>query len=262
MSGDRHVVGIVGGACAGSVVAEKLAESGCEVVVFEQNRRPYGKIEDGLPRWHAKQRDMEYRKIDARLDRPEVHFVPNTRLGEDLDFLELAKEWGFSVLVLANGAWKDRELDDPRALGENAASCGDLDRAHAMLIEALRREPTDVVAWNDLGVVLHQGGALDAAALALRVAVELAPEDADLRLQLAVVSWSGGHLADAAEVECLSGGLAVRRGDGCRLGGDREGRVHHAGALHATLGPAHVHLVRATDGDAKLYQHGAVWAEP
>lgn len=115
MSGDRHVVGIVGGACAGSVVAEKLAESGCEVVVFEQNRRPYGKIEDGLPRWHAKQRDMEYRKIDARLDRPEVHFVPNTRLGQDLDFLELAKEWGFSVLVLANGAWKDRELDDPRA---------------------------------------------------------------------------------------------------------------------------------------------------
>ncbi|MGE0707184.1 MAG: NAD(P)-binding protein [Planctomycetota bacterium] len=110
-----HVVGIVGGACAGSVVAEHLAQRGCQVIVFEQNPRPYGKIEDGLPRWHKKQRDMEYRKIDERLDRAGVHFVPNTRLGRDISFADLASEWGLSVLVLANGAWTDRKLDDPRA---------------------------------------------------------------------------------------------------------------------------------------------------
>ncbi|RMG10444.1 MAG: hypothetical protein D6731_17415 [Planctomycetota bacterium] len=110
-----HVVAIVGGACSGSVVAEELSRRGCQVLVFEQNQRPYGKIEDGLPRWHRAQRELEYRKIDARLDRPGVHFVPRTRLGRDLDFLDLAQRWGLSALVLANGAWKDRPLEAPGA---------------------------------------------------------------------------------------------------------------------------------------------------
>jgi ferredoxin--NADP+ reductase len=84
------------------------------VVVFEQNVRPYGKIEDGLPRWHRDQRRMEYRRIDARLDRPGVHFVPRTRLGTDVQFEDVVG-WGFSAVLLANGAWRDRPLDIPGA---------------------------------------------------------------------------------------------------------------------------------------------------
>src|SRR3982074_2401124 len=93
-----HVVAIVGGAVSGSVAAQVLADNGCEVVVFEQNDRPYGKIEDGLPRWHAKLRRQEYEKIDARLARPNIHFVPRTCLGRDLDFQELATSWGLSAV--------------------------------------------------------------------------------------------------------------------------------------------------------------------
>jgi NADPH-dependent glutamate synthase beta subunit-like oxidoreductase len=114
--GPAHTVAVVGGACAGSVVAEHLAERGCQVVVFEQNPRPYGKIEDGLPRWHDKQRNMEYGKINERLDRPNVHYVPNVRFGQEIGLEQLLDEWGFSALVLANGAWKDRELAVPGAV--------------------------------------------------------------------------------------------------------------------------------------------------
>lgn len=110
----RHVVAIFGGACAGSTAADVLAAHGVEVVVFEQNARPYGKIEDGLPRWHRDQRRMEYGRIDARLNRPGVHFVPRTRLGRDLDFEEVAS-WGWSAVLLANGAWRDRPLEVPDA---------------------------------------------------------------------------------------------------------------------------------------------------
>lgn len=113
-----HAVAVIGGACAGSTVAELLAAGGCQVVVFEQNARPYGKIEDGLPRWHDKQREMEYRKIDERLTRPGVTFVPSTKLGRDVDFVDLATAWGWSAVVLANGAWKDRALE--------AAGAGDV----------------------------------------------------------------------------------------------------------------------------------------
>ena len=64
----KHVVAIIGGAIAGSTAAQILADAGVIVVVLEQNIRPYGKIEDGLPRWHTKQRLMEYERINSRLE--------------------------------------------------------------------------------------------------------------------------------------------------------------------------------------------------
>ena len=109
----HHFVAIVGGAIAGSVAAEILTDNGIRVVVIEQNKKPYGKIEDGLPRWHLEQRKQEHSRIDARLRKPDVFFLPCTKLGRDLDFQDLCDNWGFSAVILANGAWRDRELGIP-----------------------------------------------------------------------------------------------------------------------------------------------------
>ncbi len=105
-----HCVAVIGGAVAGAEVAGALAEGGAEVVVFEQNPRPYGKIEDGLPRWHKALRKKEYETIGSRLRHPNVHFVPKTAIGKDFEFRELTRSWGFSGVVLACGAWRDRPL--------------------------------------------------------------------------------------------------------------------------------------------------------
>jgi len=110
----HHFVAVIGGAISGSVAAEILADSGARVAVFEQNTRPYGKIEDGLPRWHVEQRKQEYGRIDARMKKPNVYFIPNAKLGRDFDLSQLFK-WGFSAVILANGAWRDRELGVPEA---------------------------------------------------------------------------------------------------------------------------------------------------
>ncbi|HSU91502.1 MAG TPA: hypothetical protein VLI44_08625 [Sporolactobacillaceae bacterium] len=104
----RHVMAVVGAATAGSEIARILAERGALVIVFEQNPRPYGKIEDGLPRWHVKQRHDEYEEINKRLDHPNIEYVPKTRMGRDLDFEELRSRWGLSGIVLSHGAWRDR----------------------------------------------------------------------------------------------------------------------------------------------------------
>ena len=96
-----HCVAVVGGAVAGAEVAGALADRGAEVVVFEQNARPYGKIEDGLPRWHVALRQKEYASIGAHLSRANVHFVPLTRVGRDIAFSDLARDWGFTAVVLA-----------------------------------------------------------------------------------------------------------------------------------------------------------------
>jgi len=105
-----HFVAVIGGATAGAEVASRLADRGVSVFVFEQNTRPYGKIEDGLPRWHVALRTKEYKTIDEKLQRSGVTFVPSTKIGVDVDFKELANEWGFSAVVLANGAWRDRPV--------------------------------------------------------------------------------------------------------------------------------------------------------
>ena len=105
-----HFVAVIGGATAGAEVASRLADRGVSVFVFEQNARPYGKIEDGLPRWHEALRKKEYSTIDQKLGKPGVSFVPNTKIGQEIGFAELVTDLGFSAVVLANGAWRDRPL--------------------------------------------------------------------------------------------------------------------------------------------------------
>ena len=106
----RHVVVIVGGAVAGSEAAALCAERGILSVVIEQNDRPFGKIEDGLPRWHDKLRRKEYEHIGKNLARPGVIFVPRTRLGSDVTLAQLTERWGANAVLLASGAWRDRAL--------------------------------------------------------------------------------------------------------------------------------------------------------
>lgn len=106
---------VVGAATAGAEAAQKLAESGAKVVVLEQNPRPFGKIEDGLPRWHERQREREYQKIIEKLEHPNVYFVPSTKVGEDIPLEELVEQWGFDAVLLAVGAWRDRPLGIPGA---------------------------------------------------------------------------------------------------------------------------------------------------
>jgi NADPH-dependent glutamate synthase beta subunit-like oxidoreductase len=106
----KHLVVICGGGVAGSEAAAVCASKGIVAVVIEQNPCPYGKIEDGLPRWHGKYRQKECERIAVNLATPGVVFVPNTRIGRDIAFDELLKEWQPSALLLANGAWRDRPL--------------------------------------------------------------------------------------------------------------------------------------------------------
>ena len=109
-STSSHCVAVIGGATAGAEIAHRLAQRGVLVAVFEQNERPYGKIEDGLPRWHERLREKEYAAIREKLSHPLVHFIPATKIGRDIGFAEIVEEWGFACVILANGAWQDRPL--------------------------------------------------------------------------------------------------------------------------------------------------------
>lgn len=109
MDQPTHLVAIFGGAVSGSEAANQLSQRGIASVVFDQNVLPYGKIEDGLPKWHSRLRDKEIGRIGEKLSHPLVTFVPQVKLGEDVHFEELAN-MGFSAVLLATGAWRDRPL--------------------------------------------------------------------------------------------------------------------------------------------------------
>lgn len=110
MSKPKYLVAVFGGAVSGAEAAKQLTDKGIPVVVFDQNALPYGKIEDGLPKWHSKLRDKEERKVNEKLSHPLVTFVPNVALGKDVDFKDVVQNWGFTAVLLATGAWKDRPL--------------------------------------------------------------------------------------------------------------------------------------------------------
>ena len=113
MENQTFYIAIIGGSIAGSEAAYQLAEKGYHIVIFDQMPLPYGKIEDGLPKWHIKLRDKEEELIDQKLQHPLIRFVPMTRLGKEIEFQSLIDEWKFSALILAIGAWKDRPLAIP-----------------------------------------------------------------------------------------------------------------------------------------------------
>ena len=105
-----YVVAVVGGACAGSEIASLLNRHGLEVIVIDQNDLPYGKIEDGLPRWHDKLQHKEMKSIDEKLSQPGIHFLPGCRVGTDLSLDTMINDWKLPLVVMATGAWRDRAM--------------------------------------------------------------------------------------------------------------------------------------------------------
>jgi len=109
MVNNQHTAVVIGGAVAGSEAAYQFAQNNINTIVVEKNALPYGKIEDGLPKWHVKLRNREIDRIKEKLNHPLIKYIPNTELGVDISISELAS-WNCSAVVLANGAWKDRPL--------------------------------------------------------------------------------------------------------------------------------------------------------
>ena len=73
-------------------------------------RPPVRKVGDGLPRWHSALRRKGTTSSTRGSRAMASHFVPRTdrtrrRLRDDL-----LQSWGFDLVVLANGAWRDRPL--------------------------------------------------------------------------------------------------------------------------------------------------------
>ncbi len=109
----EHLALVIGAGVAGSEAAWQLAQHGIRVIVVDQNALPYGKIEDGLPLWHAGLRDRVEAEIDKKLRHPLIKFLPLFKVGRDMSLEDIMKNYKFDAIILAFGAWQDRPLPVP-----------------------------------------------------------------------------------------------------------------------------------------------------
>lgn len=94
--------------------------------------------------------------------------------------------------------------------GNVCTECGRLDEAEASYLRALELDGTRVDALNNLGVLLGARGDAAGAEKVLRRVVELAPDFADARQNLASHLFRNGRLPEAVQ-QCVEGLLVAPR---------------------------------------------------
>ena len=108
----------------------------------------------------------------------------------------------FSFLLLAflcAGCTKEIRKNRYLARANGDFQSGQYDKAEVEYLKVLRVAPRNPVAFARLGSIYYDQGRLLRALAALPRAVELDPENADLRLKLCLTRFSLGHFKEARE---------------------------------------------------------------
>jgi len=159
----KEKIAVVGAGPSGLTAAKDLALRGYKVTVFEELPKPGGMLYWGIPSYRLPRNILDYEIDDVRALGVDIKL--NTRIGKDISFDQLEKE--FDYIYLATGAHKSQKMDVP---GE------DLKNVYGG-VEFLRDFNADEEKWlkgkSSLGknVVVIGGGnsAIDAARVALRL---------------------------------------------------------------------------------------------
>ncbi|OWK27166.1 MAG: hypothetical protein US76_03610 [Parcubacteria group bacterium GW2011_GWA2_38_13b] len=150
---DKKIV-IIGSGLAGLTIANDLRLAGCDVTIFEANRKAGGMIRYGIPQFRLPREVVD--KEVYLLEKLGVKFIYNTKIGENIMLENLRKE--YDACVVAIGADSSIRLN---ILGEdNKGVCNALD--------FLQKQNLDLVGKR---VIVIGGGAtaIDCARTAIRL---------------------------------------------------------------------------------------------
>jgi len=162
-------VAIIGAGPAGLCVAGELICKGHEVVVYDMLPEPGGLLIFGIPEFRMPKDQIK--KGIKELEKLGVKFICNTQVGKDVDFGELLEN--YDAVVIATGAWKERELKVPGSEGKGVISVLEF-----LVKLALHREgylPKEEVPQIGKKVAVIGGGnsAMDSARTAKRLGADV-----------------------------------------------------------------------------------------
>jgi len=163
----KEKIAVVGAGPAGLTAARDLALRGYKVTVFEELPKPGGMLYWGIPAYRLPRNILDREIDDIRALGVEIKL--NTRVGKDITFAKLEKE--FDYIYLATGAHKSQKMGVPGEELKNVFGG----------VEFLRDFNANEEKWlsgkNSLGkkVVVIGGGnsAIDAARVALRLGADV-----------------------------------------------------------------------------------------
>jgi len=162
-------VAIIGAGPGGLAVAGELICKGHEVVVYDMLPEPGGLLIFGIPEFRMPKEAIK--KGIKELEELGVKFICNTKVGKDVDLEDIIKQ--YDAVVIATGAWRERELRVPGNDLEGVYSVLDF-----LVKLALHREgyiPKEEVPPIGKKVVVIGGGnsAMDGARTAKRMGADV-----------------------------------------------------------------------------------------
>ena len=103
------------------------------------------------------------------------------------------------LLVFSNGCSKTAKRDSLLAAANTHYLAGDYDKAEVEYLNALKTEALNPTAVSRLALIYTTQGRIATAILYLRKAIELNPEDLDVRIKLAQIDLVSGNAKDARD---------------------------------------------------------------
>ena len=155
-------IAVVGSGPSGLTAAYFLALMGHKVVVFEEHEKPGGMLRYGIPEYRLPVTRLE-QDIRAILSAGDIELRCNTKIGRDLSFYDLKKD--YDAIFLGLGAQIGNRIPMENADAENVIPAADF------LQDVANGHPLDLKGKK---VVLLGGGnvAMDAARTAVRLGAE------------------------------------------------------------------------------------------
>jgi NADPH-dependent glutamate synthase beta subunit-like oxidoreductase len=105
----KEKIAVVGGGPAGLTAARDLALRGYKVTVFEELPKAGGMLYWGIPSYRLPRNIFDHEIDDIRTLGVDIRL--NTRVGKDITFAKLEKEFDF--IYLATGAHKSQKMGVP-----------------------------------------------------------------------------------------------------------------------------------------------------
>ena len=155
-------IAVIGSGPSGLTAAYFLALMGHKVVVFEEHEKPGGMLRYGIPEYRLPVTRLE-QDIRAILSAGDIELRCNTKIGRDLSFYDLKKD--YDAIFLGLGAQIGNRIPMENADAENVIPAADF------LQDVANGHPLDLKGKK---VVLLGGGnvAMDAARTAVRLGAE------------------------------------------------------------------------------------------
>ena len=155
-------IAVVGSGPSGLTAAYFLALMGHKVVVFEEHEKPGGMLRYGIPEYRLPVTRLD-QDIRAILSAGDIELRCNTKIGRDLSFYDLKKD--YDAVFLGLGAQIGNRIPMENADAENVIPAADF------LQDVANGHPLDLKGKK---VVLLGGGnvAMDAARTAVRLGAE------------------------------------------------------------------------------------------